>query len=251
MEKGWIKLHRRIQEHPFFLEKRSFSKFEAWIDLLLMVNHKENKFLLGNEIIELKPGQKVTSIRQLGERWGWSKTKVTQFLKLLQTEGMLTYKSDTKKTVITIEKYSDYQHEKDMKETRNRHEGDTEQTRESTNKNVKNDNNDKNENNRDIYKELEIIVNFYERNITPQIAPNTLNEMKFLVEDYDPYLIIEAYKIAISKNIRHKESYIKPILSNWLQDGIEKPSQLQQKGAKPNAKSSRSKPEHHPLDDLF
>lgn len=117
---GWIKLHRKIQDHWIYQEKRKFSRFEAWIDLLMMVNHEDAKVILGNEIVEVKRGQRITSIRQLCDRWGWSNTKVTQFLKLLQSDGMATVKSDSKKTLITIENYDLYQGDDDKKTTQNR-----------------------------------------------------------------------------------------------------------------------------------
>lgn len=140
--KGWIKLHRKIQDHWIWQEKRKFSKAEAWIDLLMMVNHEDKKVPLGNELILVKRGQRITSIRQLCDRWGWSNTKVTQFLKMMQTDGMLTVKSDTKKTVIAIENYDVYQSRKDEKTTENSHEDDTKQTQKHTNKNDKNDKNE-------------------------------------------------------------------------------------------------------------
>lgn len=138
-DQGWIKLHRKIQDHWIWQEKRKFSKAEAWIDLLMMVNHEDKKVPLGNELILVKRGQRITSIRQLCDRWGWSNTKVTQFLKMMQTDGMVTVKSDTKKTVITIENYDVYQSRKDEKTTENSHEDDTKQTQKHTNKNEKND----------------------------------------------------------------------------------------------------------------
>ena len=65
---GWIKLHRSIHNHWIYKEKRKFSKFEAWIDLLLLVNHKDNTFLLGNELTRCKRGMYITSIRELCSR---------------------------------------------------------------------------------------------------------------------------------------------------------------------------------------
>lgn len=137
--RGWIKLHRKIQEHWLYQEKRKFSRFEAWIDLLMMMNHEDSKVILGNEIIEVKRGQRITSIRQLCERWRWSNTKVTQFLELLQNDGMAIIESDRKKTVITIVNYDFYQGTGDAKTTENRHENDTKQTQKHTNNNDKND----------------------------------------------------------------------------------------------------------------
>ncbi len=140
---GWIKLHRTIRENWLYKEKRVYSRFEAWIDLLLEANHKDNRFPLGNEIVECKRGQLITSIRQLCDRWNWSNTKVNNFLKLLQDDGMIAYFSDTKKTVITIENYNIYQDKNDTETLQEHHESDTLTSREHTNKNDKNVKNDK------------------------------------------------------------------------------------------------------------
>lgn len=138
---GWIKLHRQIKEHWLYQEQRKFTKFEAWIDILLEVNHKDNKFLLGSELVEVKRGQTITSIRQLCDRWGWSNTKVTQFLKMLEADGMVTYKSDSKKTVLTVDNYEVYQVSGDEETTVKRRRNDGETTQKHTNKNEKNEKN--------------------------------------------------------------------------------------------------------------
>lgn len=168
---GWIKLHRKIKDHWLYAESKKFTKFEAWIDLLLEVNHKDNKFLLGNELVEVKRGQTITSIRKLCDRWGWSNSKVTQYLNLLQNDGMIQVESDSKKTVITIVNYEVYQVHEDEKTTQNRHESDTKQTEKHTNKNDKNVKNDKNDSNNKRRKQVyddtsayyQLAVYFFER----------------------------------------------------------------------------------------
>src|SRR5699024_1694523 len=140
-------------------------------------NHKDNKFPLGNEIVECKRGQLITSIRKLCDRWNWSNTKVTNFLKLLQDDEMITYFSDTKKTVITIVNYSLYQDMNDTKTYQKRHEDDIKTTREHTNNNDNNVNND----NKSVcmYDEnLKIIVKLLEENIgvVPPILIDEVNE---------------------------------------------------------------------------
>jgi hypothetical protein len=165
---GWIKLHRKIKDHWLYKESKKFTKFEAWIDLLLEANHKDNKFLLGSELVEVKRGQTITSIRKLCERWGWSNTKVTQYLNLLQNDGMIWVESDSKKTVITIVNYELYQVHEDEKTTQNRHEDDTKQTQKHTNKNDKNVKNEKNKkSHKQVYDETslpyQLAVYFYER----------------------------------------------------------------------------------------
>lgn len=118
MAKGWIAVHRQLQDHWLWDEK-PFSKGQAWIDLLMMANRCDRKFLLGSELINVQAGDVVTSIAKLCDRWGWSNNKVVRFLKLLEEDKMIIKKSDAKKTVITIENYSKYsvmQNEKAMPE---------------------------------------------------------------------------------------------------------------------------------------
>ncbi|OQV47758.1 Replication protein O [Bacillus velezensis] len=141
---GWIKLHRSVQDHWIYQEKRKFSKYEAWLDLLMMASHKDNKFVLGNELYDLKRGEFISSIRKLGERWSWSNTKVTQFLDLLKKDEMIDFKKDTKKTLITIVNYGVYHDSDEEKKTVIEHKNDTKATQKHTIKNEKNVKNEKN-----------------------------------------------------------------------------------------------------------
>ena len=79
MTKGWISVHRQIW-NSWVWDDKPFSKGQAWIDLLLMANHEDRKVLIGNQLIIVKRGSFITSIRKLCDRWGWSNTKVRSFL---------------------------------------------------------------------------------------------------------------------------------------------------------------------------
>ncbi|MGJ0848293.1 conserved phage C-terminal domain-containing protein [Tissierella praeacuta] len=150
---GWISIHRKIKDN-WIWEDKPFSKGQAWIDILLMVNHEYKKIPLGNELVEVKRGSRVTSIRQLCDRWGWSNTKVRGFLKLLEEEKMLIVKSDSKKTTLTVVNYNDYQvakdSENDTETTEKHHRNIAEKSQKHTNNNDNNDNND----NKDIYADI-------------------------------------------------------------------------------------------------
>ncbi|MDD7317112.1 MAG: conserved phage C-terminal domain-containing protein [Prevotellaceae bacterium] len=148
---GWIALHRKILDNPLW-EDKPFARGQAWIDLLLMVNHKDNQALFDGKIIEVKRGEKITSIRFLAERWGWSRTKVMSFLEVLEGAGMISFQSDTKKTAIKVLNYSKYQdfgddgpNEKATEKPQKGHRNDTEMTQKNTNNNVKQYNNDQQE----------------------------------------------------------------------------------------------------------
>lgn len=141
MAQGWISIHRQLQNH-WLWDDKPFSKGQAWIDLLLMANHADKKILLGNELIEVQAGSFITSIAKLCKRWGWSNSKVTKFLDLLESDGMLIRKSDAKKTAITIEKYGFYQVSEGKKTMQKRQKNDGETMQKHTNNNDNNVNND-------------------------------------------------------------------------------------------------------------
>ncbi|WP_256243594.1 Replication protein O [Bacillus sp. V3B] len=191
---GWIKLHRQIQGHWLYKEKRIFSKYEAWIDLLMMASHKDTKFLHGAELIELEEGSLVTSELKLMERWKWGKSKLRKFLEILEKDGMIIKKSDRKKTMITICKYSVYHHS----EIENGPQADYEQTtgRPSADtiknvKNVKNVKNDKEDINTSCYK------------------PKTYDEESV------PYQL----SLRLLHNIRkNNEAFKEPDLQKWSND---------------------------------
>ena len=147
MQQGWITLHRKIFDN-FLWEDRPFSRGQAWIDLLLMANHEDKKVMFGGKVIEIKRGEKITSIRTLCERWGWSNSKVKYFFQQLKCEKMLVYKSDTKKTVYSIVNYNDYQeveeYKNDTKTTPKRNKSISKTYQKHTNNNDNNDNNDNN-----------------------------------------------------------------------------------------------------------
>lgn len=128
---GWIRLDRKITEN-WLWEDKPFSKGQAWVDLILMANHKDNKFPLGDDVVAVERGSFITSELKLMQRWGWSKTKVRAFLSQLQNDEMLIKKSDNKKTTLTIVNYSVYQDietteepKKDFKKTSKRLQKDT------------------------------------------------------------------------------------------------------------------------------
>ena len=108
IKRGWIVLDRSIQE-GWLWDNKPFSKGQAWIDMLLSANYKDNKYLIGNEVVEIKRGSFVTSEKKLMERWGWGNTKLRNFLNILKTNGMIKQSATKKQSVITIVNYSDYQ----------------------------------------------------------------------------------------------------------------------------------------------
>lgn len=107
--KGYIQLHRKLYSHWLWQEPRTYSRAEAWIDLLLRAQWADAKILWYGQMVDLKRGELVTSQNHLMRRWGWSNTKVRGFLELLVAEGMVEVQAYTKYTHIGVVAYNDHQ----------------------------------------------------------------------------------------------------------------------------------------------
>lgn len=108
MEKGWIKVHRSITE-CFIWTDKPFDKARAWIDLLLLVCHKDKKILIDGKPFTVSRGSYLISRGKLAERWGWSLKKLDNYLRVLESEEMVTTFSTKKGIVITIVNYGKFQ----------------------------------------------------------------------------------------------------------------------------------------------
>lgn len=62
-----------------------------------------------NGFIEIEKGQTLTSIKQLAEKWKWSRHKVSDFLDRLEQDTMIVQVRDTRKTLVSIVNYNKYQ----------------------------------------------------------------------------------------------------------------------------------------------
>lgn len=132
-DKGFIKVFRDIQDH-WIWTCESYDRAHAWVDLIMMMNHKDSKMMFDGRLITVKRGSKITSLRKLSERWGWSKDKVAAFLDALESDGMIKQVRDSRKTVLTVENYGFYQDTPDSKKTPKRRSSDAHRTLIGTNK---------------------------------------------------------------------------------------------------------------------
>lgn len=134
---GWIKLHRTIQENEFYFSER-FTKTQAWVDLLLLANHKAATVFIRGIEIHLQPGELCYSQLTLAKRWKWNFKTVVAFLKMLSKRQMLETRITNVTSLISIKNWKKYQMDGGALESRT--ETKTE-SRTETNKNDKNEEN--------------------------------------------------------------------------------------------------------------
>ena len=198
MAYGWISIHRKIQDNIIWNDK-PFNRGAAWIDLIMLANHENKKIIFNGSMVEIKRGEKITSLRKLSERWGWSRGKTKKFLNLLKDENMIEFKTDHQKTTYKIVNYNVYQNEDLDKRA-------TEKPLNDTNNNVNNVNNNNNgvgqsELNLDNPKLAELIK-LYQDCGFGLISPYSAKVLSDYMDMYSFPWVKEAIQIAEQNNIR-------------------------------------------------
>lgn len=239
MAYGWICIHRKIQDNIIWNDK-PFNRGAAWIDLLMSANHEDKKIIFNGSVIEVKRGEKITSLRKLSERWGWSITKTKKFLNLLSDEKMINYKSDSKKTVYSIVNYEVYQ---DNENTKSNTEITLKENKNKTEKNQKEikkkqttmNNNDITMNNNDNNttgvvpppEEMDLdnpkladLIKLYQDCGFGLITPYSANMLRDYMNEYSYEWIKEAIEIAEQNGVRTL-AYIRGVL-NKKKTGVDK-----------------------------
>lgn len=145
--KGWISVHRKIQDHWLWQSKEPYDNFKAWLDILLTVNHSEQKVLIKGTLYTVKRGESIMSLDSWASRWKWNKSKVRRFLNLLQSDSMIELKNERKTTRLTVCNYDSYQDGRNANETQMKHGRNANETQMTPNNNDNNDNNENNDNN--------------------------------------------------------------------------------------------------------
>jgi DNA-binding MarR family transcriptional regulator len=135
---GWVKIHRKLSENLLWTSE-PFSRGQAWIDLILLANHKYNYFYKRGVKIELKRGQLGWSVVALSERWQWSRSKVNKFLNDLEKEQQIKQQKSNVTQIITIIKYEEYQEKEQQSEQQKGSRKAAEEQQKDTNKNDKNE----------------------------------------------------------------------------------------------------------------
>jgi len=196
---GWIKLYRKIIDNPLYFSE-PFTRSQAWIDLLLLANHKPNFFFKRGIKIEVGIGQIGYDLETLAKRWQWSRGKVERFISILESENTIVRQKNNVSTLISIVNYEQYQtDDKPNRKPNSKANGQQTIKQTETNNNEENENNEKN-----IYRKfshLELTTDEFEKLL-----------VDYKKEDIDKTLdSIENYK----KNKNYTSLYL--TAKNWLQ----------------------------------
>lgn len=106
--KCYIMLSRRFFANPLWVEPREYSRAEAWLDLIQAAGIEERVIILDGRAIESRRGELAASRRFLENRWRWSAGKVTRFLDMLKSQGMIETRKEHGQTVIRLCNYDTY-----------------------------------------------------------------------------------------------------------------------------------------------
>jgi uncharacterized phage protein (TIGR02220 family) len=235
---GWISLHRKIMDNPIY---SNAGMLKLWIHCLLKASHAEHEQLIGTQIIKLDPGQFITGRDALAEEFnkGAKKSEVVtartlwRWLKKFEEWQMLSIKSTTQFSVVTILKWSDYQ--KGVQRVSNACPTDVQRV--STN------NNDNNVN-KNIYVEIIEFLNEkagtnfkHSTNKTRDLIKARLNE-GFTINDFKTVIeyCCKEWKGKVFSNGKVGDSYLRPttLFNNKFDERLNLAKQNKQATPQPN-----------------
>lgn len=101
---GWIAIARDIRFHslvgfgkpvpPCDESKGSYSRGEAWMDLMMECRFKDGVVNNNGRTMNLRRGQLLGANLWLAQRWNWTPKTVRVWLEKLDDEGMISFKND-------------------------------------------------------------------------------------------------------------------------------------------------------------
>ena len=130
-DKSYIKLFRKLLNSPIFENEKAL---KIWIWCLLKATHKERLQLVGQQEVTLQKGQFVFGRKRASEELKMSESTIYKYIKLLEKLQMISVNSNNKFSVVTVEKWEEYQ----IEELKDNNKVTTKEQQSNTNKNVKN-----------------------------------------------------------------------------------------------------------------
>ena len=130
-DKSYIKLFRKLLKSPIWENEKAL---KIWLWCLLKAKHIEREQLVGQQIVHLEKGQFIFGREKASEELNMTESTVYKYIKLLEKLQMISINSNNKFSIVSIEKWEDYQ----IEELKDNNKITTEEQQSNTNKNVKN-----------------------------------------------------------------------------------------------------------------
>lgn len=108
MDRGWISIYRKIQDSEIWSGEK-FTKGQAWVDMILMANHKDKTFFIRGNEVKVKRGQIARAERTFCEKWGWSRGKVRRYFEWLETRHQIVQQKSKLISILTLVNYNKFQ----------------------------------------------------------------------------------------------------------------------------------------------
>lgn len=205
---GFIPLPRSIQDEWFWTDCRLA---HAMVDLLIRANHAPATIAYEGKKVEIGRGEHITTIRNLAETWGYSKSQTDRIFKQLIDAKEVTVRKNEKGTFLKVVRYdellsSDFIVNIGLKR-------DNDGTKENLNNNEKNDNKGLS-----IKKETTLAEKEYIIQDNPKLKQEIIEKFRISVNDYQEEL--EKFNL---HNEAHGKSFvnIKSAFYLWLKRGEE------------------------------
>ena len=106
--RNWVAISRDMRDHPIVgfgqpvkpanPKRGSFSKGEAWMDLVMEARWRGGNENNKGKVIRIERGQLIAARRWLAERWNWTENTVRWFLGRLEDDLMISRNSDQSAT---------------------------------------------------------------------------------------------------------------------------------------------------------
>lgn len=123
---GYILIFRQLLSHPVVGAGKpvtphkkglpTYSRLEAWLDLLMMAVYDDETVTVNGFKFDLKRGDTVCAVAYLSKRWNWSSKTVRGFIERLQKHEMIERKGlengkakDKRPNHLSVCNYSQYQ----------------------------------------------------------------------------------------------------------------------------------------------
>lgn len=136
---------------PIFRNEKLLKVF-MWC--MCKASHKEHQQLVGRQIVKLMPGQFVTGRIKAANELEFAQSTAWDYLKVLETNGTINIKSDSRYSIITIVNWELYQSNDDFSDSKTNNKSTANQQQINTNKNGNNDENNGTSEIEDLFESL-------------------------------------------------------------------------------------------------